>query len=67
MSGQEAAMRWTGVWGAGLDLEAKKRLDAWGRDNGVFIPLSPSLTNSVAEAPFILLLLLPGPDPAACA
>ena len=32
MSGKEAAMRCARAWGAGLDLGAKKRLEAWGRD-----------------------------------
>jgi len=48
MSGKEAAMRWAWAWGAGLDLGAKKRLEAWGRDDGDFISLFPSLAISVA-------------------
>jgi len=67
MSGNEAAMRWARAWGAGLDMGAKKRLEAWGRDDGVFGSLSPSLATSVAEAPLLLLFPFPGPEPAACA
>jgi len=67
MSGNEAAMRWARAWGAGLDLGAKKRLEAWGRDDGAFGSLSPSLATSVAEAPFLFFCAFPGPEPAACA
>jgi len=42
-------MRVARAWGAGLDLGAKKRLEAWGRDDGVFILLPPSLATSVAD------------------
>jgi len=67
MSGEEAAMRWARAWGAGFHLGAKKRLDARGRDDRVFIWLPPSLATSVAEVPFAFFFLLPGPEPAACA
>jgi len=67
LSGKEAAMGWARAWGAGLDLGAKKPLKAWGRDDGVFDSLSPSLATCVAEAPFIFFFLFPGPEPAACA
>jgi len=67
MSGKEAAMRWASAWGAGLDLGAKKGLEAWGRDDGAFNSLSPSLTTSVAEASFVFFLFFPGPEPATCA
>jgi len=67
MSGKEAAMRRARAWGAGLDLGAKKRLEAWGRDDGVFISLFLSLATSVAEVLFVFLLFFPGPEPAACA
>jgi len=67
MSGKEAAMRWARAWGVGLDLGVKKRLEAWGRDDEVLISLFPSLAISVAEAPFVLFFLFPGPEPAACA
>ena len=67
ISGKVEAMRWARAWGAGLDLEAKKRLEAWGRDDGVFITLSPSLGTSVAEVPFPFFFLFPGPEPATCA
>jgi len=60
-------MRRARAWGAGLDLGAKKRLEAWGRDDGVFISLFPSLATSVAEIFFVFLLFFPGPEPAACA
>jgi len=67
MSGKEAAMCWARAWGAGLDLGAKKCLEAWGRDDGAFKSLSSSLAPSVAEAPYVFFLLFPGPEPAACA
>jgi len=67
ISGYEAAMRWVRAWGAGLDLGAKKRLEAWGRDNGAFGSLSPSLATSVTEAPFLFFFPLPRAEPAACA
>ena len=60
-------MRWARAWGAELDLGAKKRLEAWGRDDGVFISVLPSLATSVAEAFFVFLFFFPGPEPAACA
>jgi len=60
-------MRWARAWGAGLDLGAKKRLEACGRDAGGFISLSPSLATSVAEVPFVFFFFFPGPEPAACA
>jgi len=60
-------MRWARAWGAGLDLIAKKRCEAWGRDDGNFISLFPSLAISVAEAPLVFFFLFPGPEPAACA
>ena len=53
MSGKKAAMRMARAWGSGLDLGAKKRLEAWGRDDGVFISLIPSLATSVAEVLFV--------------
>jgi len=67
MSGKEAAMHWARAWGAGFDLGAKKRLEAWGRDDGGFVSLFPSLTTSVAEAPLGLFFLFPWSEPAACA
>jgi len=67
ISGKVEAMRWARAWGAGLDLEAKLRLEAWGREDGVFITLSPSLATSVAEVPFAFFFLFPGREPAACA
>jgi len=36
MSEKEAARRWAREWGAMLDLAAKKRLAAKGRDDGIF-------------------------------
>jgi len=60
-------MRWARAWGAGLDLGAKKGLEAWGRDDGTFVSLSPSLTISVAEPPFVFSFLFPRPEPATCA
>ena len=41
MSGKEPAMRCARAWGAGSDLGAKKRLEASGRDDRVFVSLSP--------------------------
>ena len=67
ISGNEAAMGWARAWGAGLDLGAKKGLEAWVRDDGAFGPLSPSLATSVAEAPFLSFFPFPGLEPAACA
>ena len=67
MSGKEAAMRWAMAWGAGLDLGVKKRLEARGRDERVFICLFPSVPTSVAEAPFLFFFLFPRLEPAACA
>jgi len=67
MSGKEAVMREARAWGVGLDLGAKERLEAWGRDDGVFISLLPSLATSVAEVLFVFLPFFPGPEPAACA
>jgi len=67
MSGKEEAMRCARAWGAGLDLAAKKRLEAKGKDDGVFISLFPSLATSVAEALFFFYCCLPGPEPAAWA
>ena len=67
MSGKEAAMHCARSCGAGLDVGAKKRHEAWGREDGVFISLFPSLATSVAEVPFAFFFLLPGPEPAACA
>jgi len=66
MSGKEAVMRGARAWEAGLDLGAKKRLEAWGRDEGVFVSLFPSLATSVAEALLAFFFLLPGPEPAPC-
>jgi len=60
-------MRWARAWGAGLDLGAQKRLEAWGRDDGAVNSFSPSLATSVAEAPFAFFLLFRGAEPAACA
>jgi len=60
-------MRWARAWGAGLDLRAKKWLEAWGRDDGVFVCLCPSLAPSVAEALLVLFFLFSGAEPAACA
>jgi len=65
MSGKEAAMCWARAWGEGLDLGAKKRLEAWGRDDGGFVLLFPSLAIAVAEAPLAFFFLLPWPKPAA--
>jgi len=65
--GKVEAMRWARAWGAGLDLEAKNRLEAWGRDDGVFISLSPSLATSVAEVLFVFRFFFPRPGPATCA
>ena len=60
-------MRSPRAWGAGLDLGAKKCLEAWGRDDGGFIALFPSLATSVAEAPLVFFFLSPWREPAACA
>jgi len=60
-------MRWAREWGPGLDLGAKKRLEAWGRDDGAFNSLSPSLATSVALPPFVFFRLFPAPEPATCA
>ena len=65
MSGKEAAMRWTRAWGVGLDLGAKKPLEAWGRDDGEFISLFPSLATSVADAALLFLFVFPWPETAA--
>jgi len=67
ISGTVEAMRWARAWGAWFDLEAKNHLAAWGRDDGVFIFLSPSLATSVAEVLFVPRFFFPGPEPAACA
>jgi len=67
MSGKVEAMHWARAWAAGLDLEAKNRLEAWGRDDGASISLSPSLASFVAEVPSVPCFCLPGPEPAACA
>ena len=67
MSGKVEAIHWARALGAGLDQEAKNRLEAWGRDDGVFISLSPSLATSVAEVRFVTRFFFPGPEPAACA
>jgi len=67
ISGKVEAMRWARAWGAGLDLEPKNRLEAWERDVGVFISLSPTLPTSVAEVLFVPRFFFPGPEPAACA
>ena len=67
MSGKEAAMRWARPWGAGLDLGAKRPLEAWGRDDADFISWFLSLAISVAAASFVFFFLFPGPEPAACA
>ena len=67
MAGKVEAMRCARAWGAVLDLVAKKRLEAWGRDDGVFITRSPSLATSVAEASLALRFVFPRPEPAACA
>ena len=60
-------MRCARAWGVGLDLGAKKRLEANGRDNGDFISLSLVLATSVAQAYFFPLFPFPGVEPAACA
>jgi len=60
-------MRWARAWGAGLDPEAKNRLEAGGRDDWVFISQSPSLATSVAEVLFVPRFFFPGAEPAACA
>jgi len=57
---------WQGRGEAGLDLGAKKRLEAWGRDDRVFISLLPSLATTVAEVLFFFLPFFPGPEPATC-
>ena len=67
MSGKEVAMRCARAWGVGLDLAVKQRLEAKGRDDRVFISLFPSLAPCVAEAIFVLFLLFPGAEVAACA
>jgi len=67
MFGKEVAMSWARAWGAGLDLGAKKRLEAGGRDDGDFISLFLSLATSVADAPLVFFFLFPGLEPAACA
>ena len=67
MSGKEAAMRWARAWGAGLDLGAKNRFEAWGRDDRPFISCFPTLAISVAEAPLVFFFLFPWPEPAVCA
>jgi len=67
VSGKEAAMPWARAWGAGLDLGAKKHLEAWAKDHRVLIALFPSLAISIAQAPFVFILLCPGPELAACA
>ena len=66
ISGKEAAMCWARAWQAALVLGAKKRLEAWGRDDGVFQSLFPSLATSVAEVRFHFFFVFPGPEPAAC-
>jgi len=60
-------MRWARAWEAGLDLGVKKRLEAWRRDDAVFVSLFPSLATSVVEALLVFFFLFPGPEPAACA
>jgi len=67
MSGKEAALRCARAWGAGSDLGAKKRLEASGRDDGIFILMSPVLATSVAVAFFFAFFPFSGPEPAACA
>jgi len=66
MSGKEAAMHCARAWGARLDLGAKKGLEARGRDDRVFVSLSPSLATFVAEASFLFFFLFPGPEAAGC-
>jgi len=60
-------MLWARAWQAGLDLGANNRLEAKGRDDGLFISLFPSLATFVAQSPFVFFFLFPGPQPAACA
>jgi len=67
ISGKVEAMRWAGAWGPGWDLEAKNRLEAWGRDDWVFVSQSLSLATSLAEVLFVPRFFFPGPEPAACA
>ena len=67
LSGKVAAMRCTRAWGARLDLVAKTRLDAKGRDDGVVISLSASLPTCVAQGPFDFHFFFPRPEPAGCA
>ena len=67
MSGKEADMRWARAWGAGLDLGAKKRLEARGKDEGVYVSLFPSLATSLAKALIVFFFFFAGPEPAACA
>ena len=67
LSGKEAAMRCARAWGVGFDLEAKKCLEAKGRDDTVFRSLIPSLATSVAEAAIVFFCLFPWPEPSACA
>ena len=51
-----------------MDLAAKKRLDAKGRDGGSFMSPSPSLGTSVAEALFVSrLVFFQRPEAALCA
>ena len=55
MSEKEAAMPCAEAWGAGLDLRARQRLVARGRDDGAFVSLFLSLATSVAVAPCCFL------------
>jgi len=66
MLGKEAVMHCARAWGAGSDLQAKKRLEANGMDDGAFILLSPVLSTSVDEAFAFPFFLFPGLEPAAC-
>ena len=54
MSGRVAAMPVPRGWGTRSVLAAKKCLEANGRDDGVFISLSPFLATSVAECNCLL-------------
>jgi len=67
MSWKVVAIRCVRACGAGLELAAKKHLEAKGSDDGVLISLSPSLATSVAKTPFVFRFFFPRPELAACA
>jgi len=67
MSGRAAVIRCARACRAGSVLAAKNWLEAKEREEGGIILLSPTLTTSLAQVLFVFFLLVPRPEPAACA